>query len=71
MNGDDADTIRKATEDLGQTIQKIGTAAYQAQGPAAGGPAGPTGPTGPENGGQGPASGPGGEDVVDGEFKSV
>jgi molecular chaperone DnaK len=72
MNGDDADSIRKATEDLGQTIQKIGAAAYQAQGPAAGGPGGQQ--PGPENGGQGgqgPQSGPGGEDVVDGEFKSV
>jgi molecular chaperone DnaK len=69
MNGDDLNGIRRATEELGQTIQKIGTAAYQAQGgPAAGG--GPNGPSEPGNGGQGPA-GPGGEDVVDGEFKSV
>jgi molecular chaperone DnaK len=67
MNGDDVAGIRKATEDLGQTIQKIGAAAYQAQG----GPA--AGPTGPADGGAGPAAGPtpGGEDVVDGEFKSV
>jgi molecular chaperone DnaK len=67
MNGDDVAGIRKATEDLGQTIQKIGAAAYQPQG----GPA--AGPTGPADGGAGPAAGPtpGGEDVVDGEFKSV
>jgi molecular chaperone DnaK len=67
---EDLDTIRRATEELGQTVQKVGAAAYQQQGgPEAGPQAG-----GPE--GQGPApsgdgSGQSGEDVVDGEFKSV
>jgi molecular chaperone DnaK len=68
MSGEDVAGIRRTTEDLGQTIQKIGTAAYQGQpGPAA------AGPNGPADGGAGPAGtpGPGGEDVVDGEFKSV
>ncbi|MCL4560950.1 MAG: molecular chaperone DnaK [Chloroflexi bacterium] len=73
MNGEDAEGIRRATEELGQTLQKIGAGAYQQtppqSGPEAGGAAEP-GPT-PEQGGGGTSSGGGGEDVVDGEFKSV
>ncbi len=71
MQGEDVAAIRKATEDLGQTIQKIGASAYQAAGQPGAGPeaAGPTpGQGGPTPGGE---SGPGGEDVVDGEFKSA
>ncbi|HEX9013260.1 MAG TPA: Hsp70 family protein, partial [Anaerolineaceae bacterium] len=73
MNGEDVNGIRRATEDLGQTIQRIGTAVYQAQGGPAGGPGGPGGQQPGPEGGQGPQGGPGpgGEDVVDGEFKSV
>ena len=70
MDKDDADAIRKATDELGQVLQKVGAAAYaQPGGPAAGGPTGPTGP-GPEQPG-GPSSGPGGDNVVDGEFHSA
>jgi len=75
MSSDDVDAIRKATEELGQIIQKIGAAAYQ-QAPS-GGPVPEQEPGGapggnPEGGTNGPQSGqPGGEDVVDGEFKSV
>jgi molecular chaperone DnaK len=64
LTSEDAETIRKATEDLNQVLQQIGAAAYQAQGPAAGGPEGPTGP--------GPGTPPGGdEEVVDGEFRNA
>ena len=67
MNGDDTEGIRKATEKLGETIQKIGASMYQTpeQGPQ--GPGEPQGGAGQQPGGQQP----GGEDVVDGEFKQV
>jgi len=77
MNGDDLEGIRKATEKLGETIQKIGASMYQAPGQGPEGPGGPQGGAGPQPGGPqsgGPQSGgpqPGGEDVVDGEFKQV
>ncbi|HEY9075516.1 MAG TPA: molecular chaperone DnaK [Anaerolineaceae bacterium] len=66
-----SDEIRRAADELGVSLQKIGEAMYQQPGgPQAGGAAGP----GPQ-GGAGPAGepgkGPGGEDVVDGEFRSA
>ncbi len=61
MDSNDADTIRKATEELFQVIQQIGAAAYQQDGPEVGQPQ-----PGPE---PGPDSGD--EDVVDGEFRNV
>ena len=70
MNGDDVETIRKATEELNQVLQQIGTAAYQQSGPAAGSPeAGPQ--PGSDDGSDGGDSGPEGEDVVDGEFRNA
>jgi molecular chaperone DnaK len=71
MNKDDADVIRKAADDLGQVLQKVGAAAYTQPGePAAGGPGDQGGPTGEAQPG-GPSNAPGGEDVVDGEFHSA
>jgi molecular chaperone DnaK len=65
MNRDDAETIRKATEDLTSVLQQVGAAAYQqGGGPQAGGPGGP-------EGGPGGPGGPSDEDVVDGEFRSA
>jgi len=65
MNGQDVDAIRRATEDLNQAIQQVGGSMYQQPGEAAGGaPSGAPG-GGPSSGG---SAGPGGEDVVDGEF---
>jgi molecular chaperone DnaK len=68
MKSDDTEAIKKSTDELGQILQGIGTAAYQQSGPAAGTPGGEAGPTQGNDGGQTP---PGGEEVVDGEFKSV
>ncbi len=64
LNTNDTDTIRRATDELNQVLQQVGTAAYQQSGPAAGAPGGGPG-TGP---GQGPDTG---EDVVDGEFRNA
>jgi molecular chaperone DnaK len=62
MSGDDTQAIRQASDSLNQVLQQVGAAAYQQAGPAAGAPGG-----GP---GQGP--GPeGGEDVVEGEYRST
>jgi len=67
LGGDDAEAIRTSTEGLNQVVQKIGAAMYQQQPqtppqtPPESGPAG--------DGKEGPSKG--GDDVVDGEFKSV
>jgi molecular chaperone DnaK len=63
LNGDNTEEIRSTTDALMQVVQQIGAAAYQ-QG---GGPEEPPPPPPPPDGGQGPD----GEDVVDGEFRSV
>jgi len=72
MNEDDAERIRKATESLSQSIQKVGASMYQQQ-PGAN-PQGEPGASDPEQ----PGTGPGGNppdgdtgDVVDGEYKSI
>ncbi|MEN6410886.1 MAG: molecular chaperone DnaK [Anaerolineaceae bacterium] len=67
LQGEDMEAIRKATDELGQTIQKIGASVYQQPGanPAAGQPGGDS-----STGGQQSTGGPDG-DVVDGEYKNV
>jgi molecular chaperone DnaK len=76
MEKDDSEALRKATEELGQILQKIGSAAYQQAGPAAGGPGDAPG-GGPGDGGPGPqqpgggSGGSSGDDVVDGEFRNA
>jgi molecular chaperone DnaK len=67
LNGDDIEAIKKATEELNATMQKIGQAVYQQQQPPSGGEAPPPPPEGGE-GGEG-----GGEDegTVEGEFREV
>jgi molecular chaperone DnaK len=69
MNRDDAETIRKATDQLNQVLQQVGSAAYQqGAGPQASGPQ----PGGPEGEGpSGPGDGGGDEDVVEGEFRNA
>jgi molecular chaperone DnaK len=66
MGGDDAEAIRTSTDVLNQAVQKIGAAMYQQQTASQQTPP----ETGnPGEGKQGPDKG--GDDVVDGEFKSV
>jgi len=65
MNGEDTERIKSATEALFQEVQKIGAAAYQQSGPAAGEPGAPGGEPG------GPQSGPPDDNVVDGEFRNA
>ncbi|HWR65336.1 MAG TPA: molecular chaperone DnaK [Bellilinea sp.] len=67
MGGQDVNAIRQASDDLGQTIQKIGGSMYQQQE----GQAGSGAPSGEDAGGAGQqsGSGPSGEDVVEGDFK--
>jgi molecular chaperone DnaK len=79
MNSEDAEQIKRETEELGKELQNIGASMYgQPGGPQAGGPDGPGGPGGPGepggpgNGGpQGGQQGSSGEDVVDGEFRNA
>ena len=64
MESDNAESMKKATEQLFQVVQQIGASVYQQSGPQAGAP-GPE--AGPEQGQR-----PGGdEDVVDGEFRNA
>ncbi len=69
-NNNDTGEIRRTTEKLGETLQKIGASMYQQPGQAGPGPQAGEGPTdgGPGNDG---GSAPSGDDVVDGEFKSA
>jgi molecular chaperone DnaK len=66
LNGDDTDAIKKATEELNETMQKIGQAVYQAQQPPPGGEAPPP----PPEGGEEPKSDDE-EGTVEGEFREV
>ena len=63
MEGGDPEAVRKATDQLGELIQKIGASMYQQQ-PPTGGPA-------PDSGAPGNGQTPGGDDVVDGEFRNL
>ncbi|MBA4420380.1 MAG: molecular chaperone DnaK [Anaerolinea sp.] len=69
MPGEDTDGIKAATEELNSILQSIGSAAYQQGTPPTGaeGAGNQAGPDPDNTGGQTP----GGEDVVDGEFKSI
>jgi len=61
LESDNVDEIRSSADALGQVLQKMGASMYQQPGAAA--------PGGEQPGGE--TKGPGGEDVVDGEYKSV
>lgn len=70
MNADDAQAIRKASDELTQVVQKIGEAAYQASAQQQG--QAPGSDTPPSGDGTGNGSGDtDGEDVVDGEFRNA
>jgi molecular chaperone DnaK len=65
MNGDDAEAIRKATDELGEVIQQLGASMYQQPGSDGQGQTGETPPPPGDN----PAKD--GDDVVDGEFRNA
>ncbi len=58
LQGSDIDAIRKATQELSDTMQKVGAAVYQQQPPPP--------PPGKEGGGEGDEEG-----TVEGEFREV
>ncbi|GAP05545.1 MAG TPA: molecular chaperone DnaK [Anaerolinea thermolimosa] len=65
LNTENAEEIRRLTEELGRTIQKLGGSMYQQpEGQAAGG-------SGPDGGSSPGGSGEPGDNVVDGEFRNV
>ena len=70
LQGTDIEAIRKATQELNETMQKVGSAVYQQQQPPPGGEAPPGGETPP--GGEGGEGGEGGDEgTVEGEFREV
>jgi len=73
LQGTDIEAIRKATQELNETMQKVGTAVYQQQQqppPPPGGQAPPEGEGG--EGGEGGQGGEGGDEgTVEGEFREV
>jgi molecular chaperone DnaK len=66
LDGDDAQAIQKAADDLSQVLQQLGSAAYQQAGPQSA-PEAESGPAEPQGGPEGPDDG----DVVDGEFRNA
>jgi molecular chaperone DnaK len=67
LNGTDTEAIKRATQDLNQTMQKIGQAVYSQQQPPPGGQPPPPPPPGGEGGGERPKD----EGTVEGEFREV
>ncbi len=63
LQGTDIEAIKQATQELNETMQKVGTAVYQQQPPP------PEGETPPPEGEQPPAQE--GEDTVEGDFREV
>jgi molecular chaperone DnaK len=72
LQGTDIEAIRKATQELNETMQKVGSAVYQQQPPPP--PPGGQAPPGGEGGtgGEGGEGGEGGDEgTVEGEFREV
>jgi len=65
MHGEDLEGIQKQIQELEQLVQQLGASMYQQPG----GDSPTDGPQSAQGGGQDPN--PSGDDVVDGEFKSV
>ncbi len=69
LKGTDTEAIKRATQDLNQTMQRIGEAIYRQQQPP---PGGEQPPPPPPPGGEGGEGGPGGDEgTVEGEFREV
>ena len=72
LQGTDIDTIRRSTQELSDTMQKIGTAIYQQQPPPGEEPPPPGEQPPPgQEGQEGGEGGEGGEGTVEGEFREV
>ncbi len=73
LQGTDIEAIRKATQELNETMQKVGSAVYQQQQQPPPPPGGETPPGGEgEAGGEGGQGGEGGDEgTVEGEFREV
>jgi molecular chaperone DnaK len=76
LKGDDMDAIRSRSSELAESLQRVGTAAYQAGASSAdgdgSGPTGESGEDGREPGGEEePAADAEAEEAVEGEFKEV
>jgi molecular chaperone DnaK len=69
LKGDDLEAIRRTTQELAESLQRVGTAAYQADAAAGGDGAGPEA----EPTGEAPTGEPEGEteEAVEGEYKEV
>jgi len=65
LQAKDVGQIKRATQELNEVLQKVGSAVYQQAGPPPGGPP-PGGQQGPP-----PGAGPKGEGTVEGEFREV
>ncbi len=68
LQGTDVDSIRQASQELSETMQKVGAAVYQQQ-PPPGGETPPSGET--PKGGEPPPEKEEGEGTVEGEFREV
>jgi molecular chaperone DnaK len=64
LQGTDTEAVKRATQELNETMQKIGSAVYQQQAPPPGGEA-------PPPGDDQPPPPPDGEDTVEGDFREV
>ena len=74
LKGNDLDAVRRASGELADVLQRVGTAAYQAAGPEAGTPGGNGhgDGAGPSDDGAGPSEpAADAEETVEGEFKEV
>jgi molecular chaperone DnaK len=73
LQGSDTEAIKRATQELNETMQKIGQAIYRQQQPPPGGEQPPPPPGGePPPQGEGGQGGPGGDEgTVEGEFREV
>ncbi|MFC1917768.1 molecular chaperone DnaK [Chloroflexota bacterium] len=74
LEGTDIDAIRQTSQELSDTMQKVGTAVYQQQQPPPGGEQPPPDGEQPSPGGEQPPEQEGGgegEDTVEGEFREV
>ncbi|MFH1016363.1 MAG: molecular chaperone DnaK, partial [Chloroflexota bacterium] len=68
LQGKDVESLKRATQDLNETLQKVGQAVYRQQPPPGGPQQPPPGSQPPPPGGGGKE---GGEGTVEGEFREV